>query len=243
MACRRRRTPKIEEGNVFAICDALADGHFSKHRTEEWAPHKNCIPIDSEEAEDECYWTDEPSDIVPTPIPIKRYPTFEEHLANLPEWERSLFQNLEFLVPIPELFQLCEAAATGEGLTLISMSDGSAMNKTMSFGWFLALQRTQYSGTRLVKCSGPAYGAKESSYRSEGYGILSPTRFLLHLFQYHQCEPKWNYQYSADNESILNKLIEDLKYDLPYPNTVRQENALQISIVTILPILSKRWNV
>ena len=70
-----------------------------------------------------------------------------------------------------------------------------------------------------MKCSGPAYGAKESSYRSEGYGILSPTRFLLHLFQYHQCEPKWNYQYSADNESILNKLIEDLKYDLPYPNT------------------------
>ena len=63
------------------------------------------------------------------------------------------------------------------------------------------------------------YGAKQSSYRSEGYGVLSPTRFILHLFQYHQCEPKWNYQYSADNQSFLTKLTDDLTYEQPFPNT------------------------
>jgi hypothetical protein len=67
----------------------------------------------------------------------------------------------------------------------------------MSFAWVLALP----CGQRVVTCAGPVFGFRESSYRSEGYGVLSAVRFVYHLFQFCGCAPQWRYEYMADNKA------------------------------------------
>jgi hypothetical protein len=88
-------------------------------------------------------------------------------------------------------------------IQLISVSDGSAFdNKSMSFGWIMSLP----NGTRLATCAGPAHGSKKSSFCAEGYGLLSLTRFLHHLFHFCLCRPSWKLQLSCDNDPLLKRI-------------------------------------
>ena len=61
---------------------------------------------------------------------------------------------------------------------LLNISNRSTFNASMSFGWALSLP----DGTCLATCSGPAYGAKQSSFRVEGYNLLSLVHFLHCVF-------------------------------------------------------------
>jgi hypothetical protein len=63
------------------------------------------------------------------------------------------------------------------------------------------------------------YGFRESSYRSEGYGVLSTVRFVFHLFTFCGCVPKWRYEYMADNKGLLTAILQDSKYTEAFPNT------------------------
>ncbi len=84
----------------------------------------------------------------------------------------------------------------------------------MSFGWVLSSQ----DGTVLARCSGPAPG-HESSFRSEGYGMLSAARFLQHLFEYCHETRAGPFQFITDNQGLIRRVMTSLAYDSPYPNS------------------------
>ena len=104
-----------------------------------------------------------PADVAPI--------TFLELLPKLDLWERELFCNLELLVPYEQLVHLLCTA------NLLYASDGGAAAPRASFGWVLCTSL----GQRLLKVSGPAYGAHPNSFRAEGYGKLSVFRFVFRM--------------------------------------------------------------
>jgi hypothetical protein len=60
-------------------------------------------------------------------------------------------------------------------------TDGSAPDGKGSFAWLIS----DGTGNTLAQCMGPVFGAGVTSFRAEGYGILSLLRFLLRLRQVH----------------------------------------------------------
>jgi hypothetical protein len=60
------------------------------------------------------------------------------------------------------------------------VSDGSVLGSHGTFGWAISLP----NGTRLATCAGHAFGHKPTSFRAEGYGMLSMLRFLFRLFAF-----------------------------------------------------------
>jgi hypothetical protein len=91
-------------------------------------------------------------------------------LEHWEEWERLLFAKCEFLVPFERLLEILCSEET------LKVTDGAAEGGIKgSFGWVLCTRH----GERLLKVSGPAFGAHTNSYRSEGYGMLSSERFTM----------------------------------------------------------------
>ena len=93
--------------------------------------------------------------------------------------------------------QLIQYVTTNE---FLMASDGSVKGPKASFGWVLSTPK----GTRLARCSGPAYGLKPTSYRAEGYGILSCCRFLHHLHKLSSTATK-PFTLYCDNKSMVQK--------------------------------------
>ena len=93
-------------------------------------------------------------------------------IPTLPSWEQPLLNGLTLQVPMPELLQQLQSP-------ILVASDGSVNKHRSSFGWVLATRE----GQRLLSSRGPAPGAKPTSYRAEGIGILSVLRFFLHFQQ------------------------------------------------------------
>lgn len=87
------------------------------------------------------------------------------------EPQTDLFKGLTLKVPQQQLFQILEQEK------VLVASDGSQKGPKASFGWVLST----LDGNRIVTCNGPSYGAKPNSYRAEGYGLLSVSRFLHHI--------------------------------------------------------------
>jgi hypothetical protein len=181
-----------------------------------WCPTDHCVPAEADPSGRGTYFLNDDSihPIESPPVPPVAQ-TFFEYLDDLPEWDRSLFQWLKLLVDPFELMTLCHAASATAGLTLLFVSDGSAGNNSMSFAWVMALP----CGTRVATCAGPVFGFRESSYRSEGYGVLSAVRFVLHLFRFCGCAPQWSFDYMADNKGLLTALLQDSQYSETFPNT------------------------
>jgi hypothetical protein len=183
---------------------------------ESWRPTDHCIPVEAQPSGRGTYFLNEDSIFRVASPPVLSLPqTFLEYIDDLPDWDRSLFQWLKLLVDPFELLELCTQAASTSGFTLLFVSDGSAGNDSMSFAWVLALP----CGERVVTCAGPVFGFRESSYRSEGYGVLSAVRFVYHLFQFCGCEPKWRYEFMADNQGLLTAILQDAAYSAAFPNT------------------------
>jgi hypothetical protein len=120
-------------------------------------------------------------------------------------WEKQLLQHMEILVPMETITHHTQHQ-------LIIASDGSVQDHRASFGWIIATP----GGNRLAKCSGPAYGYNPSSYRAEGYGILSVIRFI------HISRKKWGwtstYTILCDNKAIVKILQDPIKQEDAYPN-------------------------
>jgi hypothetical protein len=154
---------------------------------ESWNLTDHCVPAEADSSGHGLYFLNEDSvhGIESPPMPPVAQ-TLLEYIDDLPEWDRSLFQWLKLLVDPFELLALCTNASSTRGFTLLFVSDGSAGNNSMSFAWVLALP----CGKRVATCAGPVFGFRESSYRSEGYGVLSAVRFVFHLFQFCGCVPK-----------------------------------------------------
>jgi hypothetical protein len=92
-------------------------------------------------------------------------------VPTLDPWESDLLRELHFLVDEPCAWQ----AITKE--KCIIATDGSAPHGRGSYAWVIS----DPTGKRLVKCSGPVFGKDISSFRAEGYGMLSVLRFLLRM--------------------------------------------------------------
>lgn len=107
----------------------------------------------------------------------------------------------------------------GEVAQLLTMSDGSDDSGAMTFGWVMALP----TGKRLVRCAGPTFGLYGSSFRAEGYGFLSVSRFLIRLQEFCQVQPRWRIQMTTDNEGLLTRVTSSLPHRDPFPNlTLKQ---------------------
>ena len=145
------------------------------------------------------------------------------YMQNLKPWERELFTGLTLKVPQQQLFQILQ-----EEDVLIA-SDGSQKGTKASFGWVLST----LEGNRIVTCNGPSYGAKPNSYRAEGYGLLSVSRFL-HQIRTHFRIPIKQCSVVCDNRSMVKKTskIPEFLEDL-FPNqTVAAEWDLLMEIWT-----------
>jgi hypothetical protein len=72
--------------------------------------------------------------------------TFSEYIALLPPWEQSLFEGLDMPLDCYALINAATAIKPNDydfKLHLLSLSDGSAVNQSMSFGWVMSLPTAQ----------------------------------------------------------------------------------------------------
>jgi hypothetical protein len=228
--CLRRRWPCYMDLRLHFLYVRSAEGYTQFARSSSgdfdhglvdaaWTPSDTCVPVEADPSGRGTYFlnADSVHGIASPPIPPVAH-TFLEYIDDLPSWDRSLFQWLKLLVDPFELLSLCTHASSAAGLTLLFVSDGSAGNNSMSFAWVMALP----CGQRVATCAGPVFGFRESSYRSEGYGVLSAVRFVYHLFRFCCCVPKWRYEYMADNKGLLTAILQDAQYSDAFPNTTLQ---------------------
>jgi hypothetical protein len=96
---------------------------------------------------------------------------------------------------------------------MLFVSDSSKLCKMMPFGWVLSTP----TGTRLAWCYGPASGPN-TSYRAKATGMLATSRFLLRLSQFCDCHQKWHDRYVSDNQGLITRANDRLKYTHSYPN-------------------------
>ena len=97
-------------------------------------------------------------------------------------------------------------------------SDGSAPNFIGSFGWASKIS----TGQKLAHNYGPAHGFRTSSYRAEGYGLLSMLRLILRAFEYTRQPLPQHIRLHSDSESMLNKLKNMRGWAYYYPNATME---------------------
>jgi len=101
--------------------------------------------------------------------------SFLEFVSSLNPWEASL---MEHVVLFDDPYILIDVL---KRQSPYAASDGSVRYETEgAFGWSMSLR----DGRRIAKCSGAVYGYRPSSYRAEGYGLLSVLRFLIRLKEF-----------------------------------------------------------
>jgi ribonuclease HI len=134
--------------------------------------------------------------VIPEPTQAAFVPIFGNH-DDLEAWERPLFAGLELLVPDEHLV---EALAEEK---VIIVTDGSALplEGKGSFGWIAATT----DGTRLISCNGPVASHQHTSYRSEGYGLLSAHCFLQRTMQTYELDSLKEVVIYCDNKSMVRR--------------------------------------
>jgi hypothetical protein len=147
-------------------------------------------------------------------------------LPTMDRWEASLLRDLEWHVSEDEVWEKLTRA------TCQFATDGSAPEGKGSFAWIISDNK----GTVLAQCNGPVYGALVTSFRAEGYGILSLLRFLMRMQQIHdntgpratqhseeirdqQARSLKSHSLVCDNKSMVDRVNEIIQYDVVFPNT------------------------
>ena len=146
---------------------------------------------------------------VPPETPLTNHNSLLDFIQTLPPWEKPLLENLELLgCHQQDLFEMIQTD------TLLICSDGSKDRHRASFAWYLS----DSDGNRMVRCYGPCFGMDPTSYRAEGYGLLSICRLLYHLRDHFQLNLESCSIY-CDNKSIINRILgRPTKLDRIYPN-------------------------
>ena len=153
---------------------------------------------------------------------------FQPYFQSLRPWERSLLSNLDLLVPQMTLFQHISHHP------FLVASDGSHLDKAASFGWILS----STDGQRLLQCKGPCFGGRLNSYRAEGYGLLSVSRFLYHLTTHFQVNLQ-SCHILCDNVAMVRRVSDPpMHLDDQYPNsTMEAEWDVLVEIWTTITTL------
>ena len=111
---------------------------------------------------------------LPPVIAVPSASSFPEYVSHLDKWESELLQ-------VSIVSSALTAITNSLDKGLIIVCDGSVNQyEAGSFGWVASTS----DGTRLATCSGPARGSRLTSYRAEGYGVLSVVRFIYNMHQY-----------------------------------------------------------
>ena len=108
----------------------------------------------------------------PSPHPS----TVLSYIHSLPQWEQLLLERVHLHT---DAFTVASHLSNPDN-KWIAISDGSAQHSQASFGWVVA----QTSRQHIAQCNGPAHGYKPTSFRLEGYGLLSLLHFFLNLSTY-----------------------------------------------------------
>ena len=129
-------------------------------------------------------------------------------------WERLLIENVHFIQPENEVW----TALSRE--RCFAASDGSAPQHKGSFAWILSNNK----GERLARCSGPVLGHAISSYRAEGFGMLSFLRFLSRMQEIHgQNRQRLIAPHLVcDNQGIVQSVDKLSKFPSIFPNTTME---------------------
>jgi hypothetical protein len=126
-----------------------------------------------------------------------------------------LFLELEMHVGCYEFMTIVNSQDLAvNAFQLITVSDGSDDSGSMTFGWVIATP----DGRRLARCSGPVFGPFGSSFRAEGCGFLSVSRFLVRLQEFFAIAPTWCIRMLTDNQGLISRLESSLPYIDPFPN-------------------------
>ena len=163
--------------------------------------------------------------------------TFTEFLLSLALWENQLFPDLTMHVDCFEFIHLVNTHTPDVApIHLITVSDRSDDDGSMTFGWAIALP----TGRRLAHCAGPAYGPYGSSFRAEGYGFLSVARFLIRIQEFCSIAITGTVKMLTDNQGLVTRLQTSLPFSDPFPNsTLMADWDVTNEIVTSLRGLSR----
>jgi hypothetical protein len=205
----------VRTAEAYTRCIQIDPIRFSPVSTTAWTPHSQSSPVHARPSLQGAFWIPSIPGPLAAPQPTSISETFPEFIATLEPWERDLFSFLHMEVGCFEFIDLITSQDIAADTTqLLTVSDGSDDSGSMSFGWVIALP----SGRRLARCSGPALGPRGSSFRAEGYGFLSVTRFLVRLCEFCSVSPRWNIRMLTDNAGLLTRIAASLPYPEPFPN-------------------------
>jgi hypothetical protein len=210
----------VRQESGYLRCVSIDPIRFSPISQIDWQPTPTSIPVHARLTIQGDDWIPliPPTSVAPT-ASATTAATFPEFLSSLDTWETELFADLTMHVDCYEFIHLVETQlARTTGVQLLTVSDGSDDAGAMTFGWIVSLP----DGTRLARCSGPAYGPFGTSFRAEGYGFLSVSRFLLRLHEFCGITPTWCIKLMTDNLGLLTRIEKCLPYPDPFPNTTLQ---------------------
>ena len=158
--------------------------------------------------------------------------TFLSYIHSLPQWEQLLFEQVQLHT---DTFTLASHLSQSEN-KWIAVSNVSIEHFQASFGWAIVCTSRQH----VAQCNVPAHRHKPTSYRSEGYGILSLLQFVLNQSTYsYQTTPKHLTIYT-DSESWV-KTINAVMWDKFFLNEtiITDWDILQNMILSLIPFQHK----
>eukprot|EP00957_Ditylum_brightwellii_P065333 4955442-Ditylum_brightwellii.AAC.1 len=126
----------------------------------------------------------------------------------LEPWDNFLHKDLVLEISVYEIAQICQIDAH------INISSNSSFIKeenVMTFGWIIINNDKEI----LAEHAGPAFG-QVTSFRVEGYGILSASQFLYHISKYTNQTIKCDMNIYIDDEGIVKRLKDQLAYTHDY---------------------------
>ncbi len=130
------------------------------------------------------------------PVALTRAVTFNDFVNTLDPWEIDVLRMTTLRV---DPNSLCDSLSHG----LRAASDGSVRFTTQgAFGWVLCTDQGLQAATGM----GPARGPRPSSYRVEGYGLLSILRFLIRVAEFTGRVDAWSGVLVTDSQSVLKTL-------------------------------------
>lgn len=98
-----------------------------------------------------------------------------------------------------DLYSVCTALIPG----FCAVSDGSVRYKSQgSFGWVLSAS----DGERFATGMGPARGPQPTSFRAEGYALLSLVLYLRRVAEFTSRHEPWIGIIATDSKSLLQTL-------------------------------------
>jgi hypothetical protein len=117
-----------------------------------WVPSAQSIPVHGDAILLKEAWIITPQPALLPPDPRATITsTFEDYLATLPDWDKSIFDGLLMEVSCHEILDFLPSARASADTrhtapNTLQVSNGSAGDKSLSFGWVLSL----HDGTVLA---------------------------------------------------------------------------------------------